>query len=339
MDAVIPIPSVLTAMVWLLPATGVCWAERLAHTHPVARALIQERGTTLASGRASGGMQAPLERASGGDTPVLTFNSDQGPVRLLLDTGAASAMVSPSLVRRLALKSQTLSPEQFSLAGGGETCAQGALSKTQLPELRSSAAGDLLQPMRLEGVEAFVLPMVALPPGVDGVLGASTLKQVPFGIDPLSEQVFFGAPALQWRQRWPNRPEVIPLRWRRGVLLGELRVGSGSSDRISRWTALVDTGAEGLFLTPALAARLRPLGPVQPARLIGVCGEQKVRRQRLMGLGLGPQARPNQILEGIVMTNPVFSLLGVEAIAGQEVLRFRRQFWRLETTPPRLELW
>jgi len=32
-------------------------------------------------------------------------------------------------------------------------------------------------------------------------------------------------------------------------------------------------------------------------------------------------------------------LLGVEAIVGQEVLRFRRQLWRLDTDPPRLELW
>jgi hypothetical protein len=29
----------------------------------------------------------------------------------------------------------------------------------------------------------------------------------------------------------------------------------------------------------------------------------------------------------------------VEAIAGQELLRHRRQLWRLDTAPPRLMLW
>ncbi len=339
LDAVIPISSWLVGMCWLLLVPGTPWAELLAAPLPEARALIQERGTALPPGRVKGGMQAPLERAEGGDTPVLTFSSDRGPVRLLLDTGAASAMVSPALVRRLALKSWPLSPAQFSLAGAGESCAHRALSKTRLPELRYGAASAQHPPLRLQGVEGFVLPVVALPPGIDGVLGAAALKQVPFGIDPLSEQVFFGEPALQWRQRFHTQPEVIPLHWRRGVALGGILVGSGSSGGFSRWDALFDTGAEGLFLTPALAAMLRPLGPAQPVRLVGVCGEQKVWRQRLMGVGVGPQALPIQTLDAIVTTNPVFALLGVEAIVGQEVLRFRRQLWRLDTPTPRLELW
>ena len=100
-----------------------------------------------------------------------------------------------------------------------------------------------------------------------------------------------------------------------------------------------DTGAEGLFLTHRLAAILRPLGTGEPARLVGVCGQQQVWRQRLMGIGLSPVVPPIQTVQAIVTSNPVFALLGVEAIAGQEVLRFRRQLWRLDAHPPRLELW
>jgi hypothetical protein len=58
-----------------------------------------------------------------------------------------------------------------------------------------------------------------------------------------------------------------------------------------------------------------------------------------MGIGLGLQAPPIQSVEAILTSNPVFSLLGVEAIVGQELLRERQQLWRLDQTPPRLELW
>jgi hypothetical protein len=44
-------------------------------------------------------------------------------------------------------------------------------------------------------------------------------------------------------------------------------------------------------------------------------------------------------VEAIILSNPVFERLGVEAIVGQELLRSRRQLWRLDVTPPRLELW
>ena len=58
-------------------------------------ALIQVQGQPLAGGRVSGSAVVPLERARGGDTPVLTFTTDRGPVRLLRDTGATSSMVRP----------------------------------------------------------------------------------------------------------------------------------------------------------------------------------------------------------------------------------------------------
>ena len=324
---------------WLLVFLVLTRSELLADPLGGPRALIQERGTLLPPGRLTGGAQVPLERAEGGDTPVLTFRSDRGLVRLLLDTGAASAMVTPVLVKRLGLESRSLSPEEFSLAGGGETCSHLALSKTRLPELRITA-GSINRPfLRLQGMEAFVLPVVALPQGIDGVLGAAALQQLPFVVDPPNERLLIGGAALQWRQRMLNRAEIIPLTWRRGVPLAGIQVLSHPDGKIRQYDALVDTGAEGLFLTPEVAAVLRPLGRGQPARLAGVCGLQQVRRQRLMGIGMGWQAPPIQTHEAIITTNPVFPLLGVEAIVGQEVLRFRRQLWRLDTDPPRLELW
>jgi hypothetical protein len=123
------------------------------------------------------------------------------------------------------------------------------------------------------------------------------------------------------------------------VPLLQIRVRSRADNKIRTLQALADTGAEGLFLTPRLAAMLTPLGPGQSARLVGVCGQQGVLRQRLLGIGLGPEMPPNQSVEAIVADGPVFPVLGVEAIVGQEWLRLRRQLWRLDATPPRLELW
>ena len=80
----------------------------LTHAHGVpqrrAEALIQTRGTPLRAGVIRGGSQVALERAEGGDTPVLSFRSPRGAVvRLLLDTGAAASLVTPALVQRLGL--------------------------------------------------------------------------------------------------------------------------------------------------------------------------------------------------------------------------------------------
>jgi hypothetical protein len=135
------------------------------------------------------------------------------------------------------------------------------------------------------------------------------------------------------------RPQVIPLLWRRDVPLGVIRAVSGSEGPVTPFDALIDTGAEGLFLTPEAASLLLPMGARQAASLVGVCGQQQVLRQRLMGIGLGLQGPPIQTHEAILTTNPVFAMLGVQAIVGQEFLRFRRQLWRLDLDPPRLELW
>lgn len=321
----------------------------------VLSALIQLRGDQLDGGTISGSAQVPLERASGGDTPVLSFVSNAGPVRLLLDTGASSTMVTPALVQRLGLRATPLPPERFALAGGGLGCGSLKPARTRLPDLSLQAAGAAPAGLRLSGAEALVLPVAGLPAGIDGVLGAPSLRLTALRIDPRGERVSFGAEAVQALR--PDRQQ-LPLRWHRGVPLVGLRTPFGLR------SALADTGAEGLFLAPSLARRLPPLSRAQETRLVGFCGEQTVQRQRFAELGLAGvggteagAASPTSIstqdqaeglgaeqdnpppVEGIVTDNPIFEQLGVEAIAGQELLRSRIQLWRLDTTPPRLELW
>ncbi|MEB3256035.1 MAG: retropepsin-like aspartic protease [Synechococcaceae cyanobacterium] len=293
-----------------------------------AAALIQRHGQPLAGGRASGGALLPLERAEGGDTPVLPFETAAGPVRLLFDTGASSTMVTPALARRLALVGKPLAGGAAVLTGGGGDCAPAEPRRVSLPLL--TLAG-----LRLEGVEALLLPIAALPPGVDGVLGVPSLRRLPVWVDPRGGRLALGPPALRAAAAAGAPVLQLPLRLRHGVPLLELRGPAGPIP------ALADSGAEGLFLSPTLAGSLPPLGPLAPLRLVGVCGEQAVQRRPFAGLGLPgePAAGSERPLEGIITANPIYRQLGVEAIAGQELLRHRPQLWRLDTALPRLLLW
>ncbi|MFM7265231.1 MAG: retropepsin-like aspartic protease [Cyanobium sp.] len=295
---------------------------------PPPAALLQLEGEPLAGGGVRGGTVLPLERAAGGDSPMLPFQAPGGPVRLLLDSGASSSMVTPALARRLGLASQPLPAAATSLAGGGGDCALPAPRRTTLPVL-------ILPGLRLQGLEALLLPIAALPPGVDGVLGVPTLRRLPVWVDPPAERLALGPPALRAAAAAGPPALQLPLRLHRGVPLLELSSEAGPIP------ALADSGAEGLFLSPSLAARLAPLGAAQSLRLVGVCGEQAVQRRPYAGLGLPgePPARMERPLEGIVTDNPIFSQLGVEAIAGQELLRRRRQLWRLDAPRPELLLW
>lgn len=330
-------------------------------------ALIQLSGPPLAGGRLRGSASLPLVRAAGGDTPVLELRllgrdgagperGAAGPIRLLLDSGASSTLVTPDLARRLGLASEAVPAGNLDLAGGGLDCGGLLPRRTRLPDLAlEPAPGVAARPgteqavvldesrrLVLAGVEALVLPVPALPQGVDGVLGAPTLRLMPIRIDPIAGQILLGPAALA--PPVPTTARRVALRWRHGVPLLAIGAAGGPVQ------ALADTGAEGLFIQPALAARLQPLGPPQQLRLVGFCGEQRVWRQGFMGLGAPEGAAPpaatgvwtlpvEQVVEGIVTENPIFHQLGIGAIVGQELLRSQRQLWRLDARRPELLLW
>ncbi|CAK6696853.1 hypothetical protein BBFGKLBO_02135 [Synechococcus sp. CBW1107] len=332
-------------MSWRAAALGLALGLELVGLQPAAAspvsmapcaaaALIQLGGPPLDSGRISGQVNVPLERASGGDTPVLSLRSEGGPVRLLLDTGASTTLVSPELMRRLKLVGRPVDPKSFTLAGAGEGCPDLKPGRVKLPELMLAAGGERL---RLSGLEALVLPVAGLPPGIDGVLGAPQLRQQPLWIDPHGQRLSIGALALADAGRFRRSASAgtaasLPLVWREGVPLLPLATPLGTD------LALADTGAEGLFITAGLAARLQPLAPARALRLAGFCGEQSARLQRLSGLAL-PGGDPGRPVEAIVTANPIFTSLGVKAIVGQELLRRRAQLWRLDAVPATLTLW
>jgi hypothetical protein len=163
-------------------------------------ALIQLKGPPLSGGTLSGSADLRLEKARGGDTPVLNLRAQEGGMlRLLLDTGASSTMVTPALASRLGLPSQPLSSREIELAGGGSLCAGLNPRRTRLPSLELAGADQQGQ-LHLSGVEALVLPVAALPPGIDGVLGVPSLRQLPLWIDPQGKRMALGPAALKAAQ-------------------------------------------------------------------------------------------------------------------------------------------
>lgn len=297
---------------------------------PVPGALLQLSGTPLRGGRLRGSLSLPLERAAGGDTPVLTFTAAEHPLRLLLDTGATMTMLLPAAAARLGLRPLAEAETGVTLAGGGLACAKLLPRRVELPPLRLAGPSQGDGELRLEGAEALVLPVAALPAGVDGVLGVPSLRQLPFAIDPHAGWVHFGSRATRPEQRAKAAAVSLPMRWRRGLPVLDLQGPRGPL------AALADTGAEGLFLAPELLPELTSLGPGERLTLVGVCGDQPVTRLPVQGVALpGAEASAAAV---ILTPNPIFQELGVKAILGQELLRRHRQLWRLDLAQPRLEL-
>lgn len=316
-------------------------------------ALIQLSGPALQPGLLRGSATMPLERATDGDTPVLSFRSGGQSLRFLVDTGASSTLVSPALVQRLGLQDTPIPPEAFGPAGAGEGCAELRPRRVALPPLQAAAlppgSGNSL---RLQGAEALVLTVAGLPPGVDGVLGAPQLRQLPLWVDPGAGRLALGTAALGLAERArvagadPPASTTLPMRWSQAVPLLRLRLrpvrasGPGSAEPTADRTveALADTGAEGLFVTETLAAALLEVEASRPLQVAGFCGLQPARWIRVQGPTLLGGLPPAPV-QAIVTANPVFEALGVEAIVGQELLRSHRQLWRLDSTPPSLQLW
>ncbi|WP_191964832.1 aspartyl protease family protein [Synechococcus sp. RSCCF101] len=304
------------------------------------QAVIQVEGEELAAGRLSGSGQVRLERAAAGDTPVLGFQALTTPphrVRLLLDTGATSHLLRRSASERLGLASTPIPEGDVGFSGAGDHCRP-ELAKGSLPPLR--LLGDRGS-VRLEGAETVILPMAGLPEGVDGVLGAPALRQLPLWVDPIAGSVGFGARALQLADQALGQRAAQPnhqhrLQWKHGAPITEMQRNNGA-----RVAALVDTGAEGIFITPELAGTLDwGFGPPQRIRVTGFCGIQNAVRAKLGGLVLDqPSAQQAPQEQSVIITrNPVFEDLGVELIVGQGWLRHRRQLWRLDEKPPVLRL-
>lgn len=292
---------------------------------PARGALVQLEGMRLPEPRVRGTADVPYERPADGDTPIVSLTTPDGTVlRLLLDSGASVSLVTDRLVQRLGLPVSALPPGALRLAGAGAGCQDLRPGRVRLPELTVGGA-------QIKGLEALVMPALGVPPGSDGVLGAPLFRQVSLLVDPVGRRLRL-APDLSGAGVAPAGASRLPLHWRHAVPLLELQDSRGN-----RGSALLDTGAEGLFVSRDLAARLRSQGPVRPLRIAGFCGDESALQMDLEGLQLAgtPVGRRSMI----VTDSGILAALEVEAVVGQPLLRDRRQLWLLNREQPVLLLW
>ena len=287
-------------------------------------ALVQLGGAPPPQPVMEGSGRSAYAIPSDGDTPILQFRTSSGDsVRLLIDTGASRSMVSQALIARLQLTTQPLNAGNFTLAGAGSDCPTDPPRQAVLPSLQLGA-------LKIRELAVLVMPKLGVPPGTDGVLGASALRQLPMLIDPTQQQVSFdqqlsihSAPAEALR---------LPLQWRDYVPLVQVSDQSGKST-----LALLDTGAEAVFIGVPLAQRLSPQSPPSGVEIQGFCGSEFAVERLFAGLSVGDITL--QRSPAIVTRNRILKDLNVEAIIGQPLLKNRRQLWLLNRPDPVLLLW
>jgi len=261
---------------------------------------------------------------SDGDTPILQFQTSTGDsVRLLIDTGASRSMVSRALISRLQLPTQEISGGNFALAGAGSDCPTDPPRQAVLPTLQ-------LGELKIRELAVLVMPKLGVPPGSDGVLGASALRQLPMLIDPKRQQVRLDQQLSV--QSAPADAIRLPLQWRDHVPLVQVSDQSGKSS-----LALLDTGAEAVFIGVPLAQRLIPQSPTSGVEIQGFCGSEFAVERLFSGLSVGDITLKKS--PAIVTRNRILKDLNVEAIIGQPLLKNRRQLWLLNRPDPVLLLW
>ena len=165
--------------------------------------------------------------------PVLV--DGQGPFRFLVDTGATHSALSPALVARLALVTDSSAPVRI----------QGVTGSAIVPtvKVRRLEAGAIrLHDLEMPVIEPHVFAEA------DGILGTEGMRGHRLDIDFVADRVTIT------RSRGEAAPRgftVVPARRRRhGVLVVDARIGT------VRGLAIIDTGAERTLGNPLLQRRL-----------------------------------------------------------------------------------
>ena len=209
---------------------------------------------------------------------------DRKPVQLLLDTGAASTLLSPEAALKLGLKAKEGS-ENGASSAGGQVVTRRALTKRL-------SLGDAWT----ENEPVFVSEMI---PGLDGLLGVSTLAEWDVRIDPSTKKLTLfpagKAPHLEGETTLPLTCKLVnpeasasnPQGFRMMNLSVPVRVGN------HELTAIPDTGFGGIFqLSSVLMGKFAPeaMKEAQPGLITGInlTGKTVTRKAKLAEFTFGP---------------------------------------------------
>lgn len=169
--------------------------------------------------------------------PVLI--NDQGPFRLVLDTGASHSAVNASVPAALGI---VLSPDH-------DVMLRGVTGSSRVPtiEVASFIVGDLeIRPKRL--------PIIASAlGGADGILGTEGLQDKRIVIDFKHDTISI---RRSHQERAPPGFKVIPVQRMNGLLvIPDVTIGTQHA------IAVIDTGGQGTIANAALGAALQRRNP------------------------------------------------------------------------------
>ena len=262
---------------------------------------------------AAEGVTIPLKSTFAGFTVMAHI--DGKAVELVLDTGATCTLLSPEAARKLGLKATAVS-ETVQTAGGGKVVSRLVLTKRV-------SLGDAWT----ENEPVNVSEML---PGINGMLGISTLVDWDVQIDPAAKKLTLfpagKAPRLEGETTLPLTCELVnpeastsnPQGLRVMNLRVPVRVGN------HELPAVLDTGHGGILQLPgALAEKFAPevMKDAQPGLVTGISlsGKEVTRTAKLPEFTFGPDTLRGLAMD--VIDAPPDSTAGRAGFIGLNLLR------------------
>ncbi|NJM57532.1 MAG: clan AA aspartic protease, partial [Synechococcales cyanobacterium RU_4_20] len=247
--------------------------------------------------------------------------------RFLFDTGASTTLLSAPLRQRLGLVGTPVAPDGLAYAVAGKQCPTLTATRLTLPLLK-------IQDVTIRQLQALQFDQTLIPEGADGVLGMDVLAQFQVTVDPQQRRLSLGPPQpLSPAQRL----QAIPLEVRSGVRLAQLWINAQGP-----FTVLVDTGADGTFISGAVAKKLGLGGPSElgganrkPIQMLGFCGLEDAEQTHLNHVSLqSPLQNPppnyrQTSLDAVITDSSILRTLGIDGVLGQNFLNQYRQTWHL----------
>ncbi len=276
------------------------------------QAIVQLKGLGVLPPTVRGSSTLPLKVLE--DTQVFTTQVTLGQrsERFLIDTGASTSLLSAEVVKRLQLKGKTVPAERLASAVAGRECSSMGAGLYLLPPF-------MLQSAQVSGLSGLKFDKTVIPAGLSGALGMDVLGRFDLQLDPMAQTLKLLPPS-----ELPPAlaSQAVPLQGKLGVFLAKLMLnGQGP------FTMLLDTGADGTFISEAVAQRLK-IDPKsrESIEVQGFCGLEPASRTPLTSVKLYEHEQTK--LLAVILSSPVLKLLGVDGILGQDFLAHYRQHWR-----------
>ncbi len=272
-------------------------------------ALLRLTGTPLPQRTSSGQVTLTLEPLVGTQlftVPVTLGGQTQS---YLLDTGATNTVVNQEIAQQLGLPSQPIANDLFGAGVVGQQCPDDLNAALYpLPQLSVGSA-------RVEGLIGIGLPLGAIPGEKSGALGIDFLSAYDMVLDPAAQ-------TLQLLPSSGLSNAGIPLMGQLGMMTTEVYINNQGPFRLG-----LDTGAEIMVIDADLATTLA-LDVVETIEVTGFCGTELGQITELNQVRLQDYSVAE--LDGVILDNEVFDLVGIQGIIGQNFLNQFRQAWRFD---------